>query len=372
MNVSFEPVATMGYSQSFKVRAWAYDASNGMLLNGKNGITVSYTLESGPATISGNTITTNSSGSGDVVVKVTVSGLSYAPGTATLNISIDPTKKGQIITFLRGEKGGLGNLQLTSKPIYLGKMASANSNLPITFTLVNNPNKIAKIVGVGDKAQLLLAPKGVDSSEKFTGFDGGKELAIKIRASQAGDSSNWNAALSVDHEIKIKKPGKSAFYEARKLDARFDTKKAAFDTRMARLGKSGDKAAYLFNRDDQDSDGDGLTNLEERAFGGDSLMSDQRTSGPKAIRKGDGYEYITFKRYQDSFNTGDDRIEYIVETSRDLRTWTADSDTTNGPLQVGTAIDLGGGMEKVVFRSRQKRTDNGGKQLYIRVRVKSK
>ncbi|NBQ02597.1 MAG: hypothetical protein EBU27_05125, partial [Opitutae bacterium] len=91
MNVSFEPVATMGYSQSFKVRAWAYDANNGMLLNGKNGITMTYTKESGPATISGNTVTTNSSGSGDVVIKVTVSGLSYAPGTATLNISIDPT-----------------------------------------------------------------------------------------------------------------------------------------------------------------------------------------------------------------------------------------------------------------------------------------
>jgi hypothetical protein len=372
MNVSFEPVATMGYSQSFKVRAWAYDANNGMLLNGKNGITMTYTKESGPATISGNTVTTNSSGSGDVVIKVTVSGLSYAPGTATLNISIDPTKKGQVITFLRGEKGGLGNLQLSSKPIFLGKMASANSNLPITFTLVNNPNNIAKIVGVGDKAQLLLAPKGVDSSEKFSGFDGGKELAIKIRASQAGDSSNWNAALSVDHEIKIKKPGKSAFYEARKLDSRYDTKKATFDTRMARMGKSGDKAAYLFNRDDQDSDGDGLTNLEERAFGGDSLMGDKRTAQPQAIRKGDGYEYITFKRYQDAYNEGDDRIEYIVETSRDLRTWTTDSDSTNGPLQVGNAVDVGGGMEKVVYRSREKRTDNGGKQLFIRVRVKSK
>jgi hypothetical protein len=372
MNVSFEPVATMGYSQSFKVRAWAYDANNGMLLNGKNGITMTYTKESGPATISGNTVTTNSSGSGDVVIKVTVSGLSYAPGTATLNISIDPTKKGQVITFLRGEKGGLGNLQLSSKPVFLGKMASANSNLPITFTLVNNPNNIAKIVGVGDKAQLLLAPKGVDSSEKFSGFDGGKELAIKIRASQAGDSSNWNAALSVDHEIKIKKPGKSAFYEARKLDSRYDTKKATFDTRMARMGKSGDKAAYLFNRDDQDSDGDGLTNLEERAFGGDSLMGDKRTAKPQAIRKGDGYEYITFKRYQDAYNEGDDRIEYIVETSRDLRTWTTDSDSTNGPLQVGNAVDVGGGMEKVVYRSREKRTDNGGKQLFIRVRVKSK
>ena len=84
MNVSFEPVGTMGNNQSFKVRAWAYDASNGMLLNGKNGITMTYAKVSGPATVSGNTVTTNSSGSGDVVIKVTVSGLNYAPGTATV------------------------------------------------------------------------------------------------------------------------------------------------------------------------------------------------------------------------------------------------------------------------------------------------
>ena len=155
-------------------------------------------------------------------------------------------------------------------------------------------------------------------------------------------------------------------------DSRYDVKASAFRSNPAMSGKSADKIAYLFNRDDQDSDGDGLTNLEERAFGGDSLMSDQHNNKPKAIRKGDGYEYITFKRYQDSYNTGDDRIEYIVETSRDLRTWTADSDSTNGPLQVGNAVELDGGMEKVVYRSRQKRTDNGGKQLYIRVRVKSR
>ena len=170
----------------------------------------------------------------------------------------------------------------------------------------------------------------------------------------------------VEQPVKIKKPRKSAFYEARKLDARFDTKKAAFDTRMARLGKSGDKSAYLFNRDDQDSDGDGMTNLEERAFGGDSLMSDQRTSGPKAIRKGDGYEYITFKRYQDSFNTGDDRIEYIVETSQDLRTW----DSSGAELVTGSSTDLGGGMERVVYRSTSARPTGG--KLFIRVRVKTR
>jgi hypothetical protein len=372
MSVSFEPVGTMGNNQSFKVRAWAYDATNGALLNGKNGISMTYVRVSGPATVSGNTVSTNSSGSGVVKIKVTVSGLTYAPGTANLTFTVDGSKQGQNITFLRGEKGGLGNLQLSNRPIFLGKMASANSNLPITFELINNPNKIAKIIGSGPKAQLILAPKDASSSEKFSGFGGGKELTIKIRAKQAGDSSNWHAALSVDHEIKIKKPGKSAFYEARKLDERFDTKKAAFNTRMARLGKSGDKAAYLFNRDDQDSDGDGLSNLEERAFGGDSLMGDKRTAKPRAVRKNDGYEYITFKRYQDDYNTGDERIEYIVETSRDLRTWYPNTDSTNGPIQIGNSIDLGGGMEKVVFRTKQTRTHNGGKQQFIRVRVKSK
>ena len=341
MSVSFEPVGTMGNNQSFKVRAWAYDASNGMLLNGKNGITMTYAKVSGPATVSWQHRDHQFIRIGDVVIKVTVSGLNYAPGTATVTFTVDGSKQGQTITFLRGEKGGLGNLQLSSRPIALGKMASANSNLPITFTLVSNPNKIAKIVGVGEKTQLLLAPKGVDSSEKFSGFGGGKELTIKIRASQAG-ATGWHAALTVDHEIKIKKPGKSAFYEARKLDSRFDTKKAAFDTRMARLGKSGDKAAYLFNRDDQDSDGDGLTNLEERAFGGDSLMSDQRSNKPSAIRKGDGYEYITFKRYQThlipEMTESNTSLKPVVTSVHGLLTQIQPTDR----FSVGSAIDVGG------------------------------
>jgi hypothetical protein len=375
MTISFDPIGTMGNSQSFKVRAWANDARNGALLNGTTGISIVYAIVSGPASISGNNVTTNASGSGTVVIKATVSGSTYAPGIATISFNVDSTGIGQSITFNKDVKGGLRDMQLSRRPIILGRMATSDSNLPITFTLIDNPNKVAKIVGVGNKAQLLIAPKDGNNGEKFSGFGGSSDLTIKIRASQAGGTyggQQYHAALSVDHIVKIKKPGKSAFYEERRLDSRFDTKKAAFDTRMARMGKSGDKAAYLFNRDDQDSDGDGLSNLEERAFGGDSLMGDKRTARPQAIRKGDGYEYISFKRYQDAYNDGDDRIEYIVETSRDLRTWTTDSDSTNGPLQVGNAVDMGGGMEKVVYRSRQRRTDNGGKQLYIRVRVKSK
>ena len=77
-------------------------------------------------------------------------------------------------------------------------MASSDSNLPITFTLIDNPNKVAKIVGVGNKAQLIIAPKDGNNGEKFSGFGGSSDLTIKIRASQAGGThggQQYHAAL---------------------------------------------------------------------------------------------------------------------------------------------------------------------------------
>ena len=61
-----------------------------------------------------------------------------------------------------------------------------------------------------------------------------------------------------------------------------------------------------------------MSNLMERAFGGDSLFKDKRSVGPKSIRKGDGYQYLIFNKFNDTFNT--EGIVYIVESSRDLRT----------------------------------------------------
>ena len=39
-------------------------------------------------------------------------------------------------------------------------------------------------------------------------------------------------------------------------------------------------------------------------------------------------------------------VQYIVEKSSDRRTW-----SSSGVEQVGTAVDLGGGMERVVYRT---------------------
>jgi hypothetical protein len=55
-----------------------------------------------------------------------------------------------------------------------------------------------------------------------------------------------------------------------------------------------------------------------------------------------------------------------VETSSDLRTW----DANGAELVSGSASDLGGGMERVVFKSKNPRPTDG--RMFIRVRVKAR
>ena len=114
-----------------------------------------------------------------------------------------------------------------------------------------------------------------------------------------------------------------------------------------------------------------MSNFMERAFGGDSLGSDAKSVLPRSVNKKDGKQRISFQKYQDSYN--DEGIEYIVETSSDLRTW-----TTTGVTQVdlnggaaGKGINAGGGMERVLFETTGTATSKGGKQ-FLRVRVRTK
>jgi hypothetical protein len=161
--------------------------------------------------------------------------------------------------------------------------------------------------------------------------------------------------------VKIKKPSKSVFFEERKADARYESIKTDALSRRMPAGVSGEKALALFNSDSYDSDGDGVSNLLERAFGGDSLGNDSRDAKPAPIIKDDGYEYITFTRYNSDYQA-DMGLEYIVEESSDLRSWSTISSAQN-------STDLGGGMERVVFRTSA--TTSSGSTQYIRVRVKA-
>ena len=75
-------------------------------------------------------------------------------------------------------------------------------------------------------------------------------------------------------------------------------------------------------------------------------------------------EYLTFTRYNATYQT-DMGLQYIVERSTDLRTW-----SSSGVELVGSATDLGGGMERVVYPTTSATT--AVNTQFIRVRVKAK
>ena len=103
-------------------------------------------------------------------------------------------------------------------------------------------------------------------------------MSFDITVTQTGNGS-FHAAESVTRTIKLMKPTKSLFFEERKADARYDDMKTKAMNRMP-AGVSGEKATALFDSDKYDSDGDGVSNLLERAFGGDSLGNDSRGARP--------------------------------------------------------------------------------------------
>ena len=191
---------------------------------------------------------------------------------------------------------------------------------------------------------------------------GRKYVSITLVAQQGGND-DYHAAAPTERTFLLKPPGKDTFLSERRMDDRFEDKKSAFKSRM---GVSGDKGDHLFDSDAYDSDGDGVSNLLERAFGGDSLSNDAKSILPKRISKGDNYEYISFTKISDDYNKGNDKLLYIVEGSTDNRTW---SESLVNQTAVSES-DLGGGMQRVVYKSANARANNG--QLFIRVRVKTR
>jgi len=242
-------------------------------------------------------------------------------------------------------------------------MFEASSGQPISFSITSDPSKIINVSKSklsGSDAMLVINESGAG---KFSGFGSDNDVSFEITATQAGNGS-YHAAQSVSRTVKIKKPSKSVFFEERKADVRYEgVKDDALARISSKLGITGEKALALFNSDNYDSDGDGVSNLLERAFGGDSLSNDRGDTLPEPMKKNDNYERIVFTRYNSTYQV-EMGLEYIVEESSDLRTW---SEITASPE---SAVDLGGGMERVVFKTTSQTTS--GSTQYIRVRVKAR
>jgi uncharacterized repeat protein (TIGR01451 family) len=146
-----------------------------------SGLPVSFSIVSGPATISGNTITLNGT-TGSVTVRATQSGNANwnaaTPVERTFLVN-EPGLADQTITF-----ASLTNKQTTSAPFTLS--ATASSGLPVSFSIVSGPATIS-----GN----TLTLDGVPGS-------------VVVRASQGGNAQ-YNPAADVDRSFVVTTPGGS-------------------------------------------------------------------------------------------------------------------------------------------------------------------
>jgi len=142
-----------------------------LVASSDSGLTVTFAVVSGPATVSGNVLTLT--GAGDVVVRASQVG---DPNTAaatpvTRTITID--KADQVITF-----DAPASVEQADSPVTL--VATSTSGLAVAFAVQSGPGTVD-----GDELTITAG----------TG-------TIVVRATQAGDD-NYNAATPVDESIDV-------------------------------------------------------------------------------------------------------------------------------------------------------------------------
>ena len=341
LNLVFDGIGAMGKNQVVPLRAKVFNKVTNKVIP----VPITFTVVSGPTgtAITGGNKVTCGNATGSVVVKATTTNPSgafaaFAMTSKTTSFTIT-NKNGQMIVFKHGESGGLRDLPFSRKPIPIGRMVTSMAspttptNIPVVLSLVDEngdptTSNFVKIIGSGANQRLAFKKGATPTSV------GGKmqPIAIKLKAS-AGDNTNYNAAEPVIKDLNILPPGKDAFFNDRIMDDRYTSVRAKFARKLLSrkdLGKIKDldgdgdtdldDAKAMFDSDEADSDGDGTSNLLERAFGGDSLGPDTKRNMPRRMPSKGGKQRISFVQYKTAFN--EEGIEYIVERSTDLRTWT--------------------------------------------------
>ena len=227
---------------------------------------------------------------------------------------------------------------------------------------------MAHVKGTGTNAVLVLADPSQTS--KFTGFGGQDYLELTIRAKNVVMEVIILLQRIEPYGLKLRP--NPHFLRKEEWMTVSTGKLLEFKNRLP-AGITGEKATALFDNDNYDSDGDGISNALERAFGGDSLNNDTRSTLPRPIKSKpsgeEDHEFITFLKYQDSYNT--EGIEYIVETSRDLRTWlpTTNADGAHSAWFCCRSRRRHG---KSGLQDEKRKSGNGNDKIFIRVRVKTR
>ena len=280
-------------------------------------------IESGPATIDPLGVVTLDGSAGTIVISANQSGNAYieAAETKFLTIEISNRTRPTILFSDLKKEGPLDPVMVSGRPMPIpGAYASSGGRI----SLASSDPTIVEISGTDQ----IIAHK-----------TGTVTLSFTIPADE-----NFASALPRTRTLEVVKPTKSAWLENRRKDPRYNALKSRFiDQRKAQLSTWTDtQATYDFDQDGFDSDGDGYSNLFERATGMDSLGFDQ-INAPQLIGSESGKSRISFVRYTNPISSTGEQFDYIIEESLDLRTWIPSSPTLENRIQIG------GGMERVTY-----------------------
>jgi hypothetical protein len=228
-----------------------------------SGLTPTFSIFSGPATISGSTITLT--GGGTVVVRASQAGNTNYTAATPVDQSFSVAQAAQTITF-----GALSGKTYGDAPFTVS--ATASSSLTPTFSIFSGP---ATISG----STVTLTGAGI----------------VIVRASQAGNA-NYTAATPVDQSFTVN----TALQSWRQL---------YFGT-TANTGSAADSAVTNL---------DGLPNLLEYALGGIPTVANSSIAPKLGTTVSNGATYLTL-----TFTPKASDITYAIEVSGNLGgAWTS-------------------------------------------------
>ena len=179
LQINFTPAGGMMQDQTITFGAlddkFVDDADFDVSATASSGLTVEFSVESGPATINGATVSLNGT-EGTVTIRASQPGDANFNAAPNVDQSFDVTKQDQTITF-----DALVNRETTDPPFDVA--ATSDSGLAVTFAIQSGPATI-------DGSTVTLT---------------GEEGTVTVRASQAGDSV-YNAAVDVDQSFNVGAP----------------------------------------------------------------------------------------------------------------------------------------------------------------------
>jgi hypothetical protein len=307
---------------------------------------VSFELVSGPASVNTVGVVTLNGLEGNVTITASQSGSAYvnaAPSiTQTFYVS---AKQRQEIRFPEvGEPGGLRDTPRGHRPLVLQGVRST-SGIPLQIT--SSAPDIVRI------------------------FKGNQIIPLKVGTAlltfYAPGNASFVVAESDSKSINIVAPSKQVWRQFRQGDVRYQGIQGPFINRTLLRNPLLDtiQARKIFNEEYSDSDGDGYSNLFERAVGSDSLGPDRLQDLPVQPILPDNRQRISFIRYKSDGNStlysAGEVFFYHVEQSDNLQTW------SKSGLELERKVDLGAEMEREIWVTSQSLPASSKRFLRVRV-----